>query len=138
MARAGAAPVLLLLLLGIPLLTLAPTVVRGLPLLGPGRCRCLENSTYFIHPNALAKLEFLPKSSSCGKNEVIATLKKSKEEICLNPDSRDVKKLLDTILKKKQSLHKKNPKKGKKPKHLRRPVKAKPSPVSGAEPNLLP
>uniref|UniRef100_F7EHS9 C-X-C motif chemokine n=1 Tax=Ornithorhynchus anatinus TaxID=9258 RepID=F7EHS9_ORNAN len=102
MSRAGVAPVLL----AVPLLMLALAPVRGQgsgsPLHGPGRCRCLENSSKFIHPNALAKLEFLPKSSSCSNNEVIATLKKSKEEICLNPDSRNVKKLLDTILKKNQ------------------------------------
>ncbi|XP_007667370.1 C-X-C motif chemokine 10 isoform X1 [Ornithorhynchus anatinus] len=130
MSRAGVAPVLL----AVPLLMLALAPVRGSPLHGPGRCRCLENSSKFIHPNALAKLEFLPKSSSCSNNEVIATLKKSKEEICLNPDSRNVKKLLDTILKKNQSLHKKNPNKGKKQKHLFRLPKAKPSPGSRAEP----
>ncbi|XP_038615728.1 alveolar macrophage chemotactic factor-like [Tachyglossus aculeatus] len=97
MARAGAAPVLLLLLLGVPLLTLAPTVVRGLPLL-PGRCRCVEFQDESIHPRIFSKLEVFPASSVCERVEIIVTLKNGKMT-CLKADSPKVKKLMTIIMK---------------------------------------
>ncbi|XP_038615652.1 alveolar macrophage chemotactic factor-like [Tachyglossus aculeatus] len=98
MARAGAAPVLLLLLLGVPLLTLAPTIVRGFPMLMPGRCRCLAFSDGRTHPRSFSKLEVFPASPLCQQVEIIVTLKNGKTT-CLKADSPKVKKLMTIIMK---------------------------------------
>uniref|UniRef100_A0A8C4VT32 Chemokine interleukin-8-like domain-containing protein n=1 Tax=Gopherus evgoodei TaxID=1825980 RepID=A0A8C4VT32_9SAUR len=51
--------------------------------------------------NSLGKMEVIPKSSSCDHVEIIATLKPTGEQRCLNPNSKWVRKMVTALVKKR-------------------------------------
>ncbi|XP_007953673.1 alveolar macrophage chemotactic factor-like [Orycteropus afer afer] len=93
----GSLCVLLLLLLlltpQVPLASAGPvsTLVREL------RCMCL-NFTPGIHPKMISNLQVIAAGPQCPKVEVIAHLKKSEKEVCLNPEAPLIKKAIQRIL----------------------------------------
>ncbi|KYO25907.1 C-X-C motif chemokine 10 isoform X1 [Alligator mississippiensis] len=66
-----------------------------------GRCLCTTKGSDFVHPKSLQKLDMYPKSPSCEYIEIIATLKGSGQQKCLNPDSKLVKKMVQNLIKKR-------------------------------------
>uniref|UniRef100_A0A452IGK0 C-X-C motif chemokine n=1 Tax=Gopherus agassizii TaxID=38772 RepID=A0A452IGK0_9SAUR len=66
-----------------------------------GRCSCIDKGSDFIQQKALGKIEVIPKSSSCDHVEIIATLKPTGEQKCLNPNSKWVRKMVTTLIKKR-------------------------------------
>ncbi|XP_006133946.1 C-X-C motif chemokine 10 [Pelodiscus sinensis] len=70
---------------------------------GKGRCSCIDKGSDFILRKALGKIEVIPKSSSCDHVEIIATLKPSGEQRCLNPNSKWVQKLMTALIKRRSS-----------------------------------
>ncbi|XP_024433012.2 C-X-C motif chemokine 9 [Desmodus rotundus] len=97
-----------LLLLDITFLIL--TGVQGSPMMRNGRCSCIKYKQGLIHLKALKDLQEFPPSPSCDNTEIIATMKNG-DQTCLNPNSRNVKKLIKEW--KKQDSQKKRQKKGK-------------------------
>uniref|UniRef100_A0A8C4VUQ8 Chemokine interleukin-8-like domain-containing protein n=1 Tax=Gopherus evgoodei TaxID=1825980 RepID=A0A8C4VUQ8_9SAUR len=70
---------------------------------GKGRCSCIDKGSDFIQQKqkALGKIEVIPKSSSCDHVEIIATLKPTGEQKCLNPNSKWVRKMVTALVKKR-------------------------------------
>ncbi|XP_032873085.1 interleukin-8-like [Amblyraja radiata] len=60
------------------------------------RCRCINTSSVFIHPKYMKKFEIFPSGPHCENTEIIATLILGRK-ICLNPESKWVKKMLKKI-----------------------------------------
>ncbi|XP_006754616.1 PREDICTED: C-X-C motif chemokine 10 [Myotis davidii] len=81
------------------LLTLSET--QGIPLNRTTRCSCIKISNQPVNPRSLEKLEMIPASPSCPRVEIIATMKKNGEKICLNPESKIIKNILKAINKKR-------------------------------------
>lgn len=79
--------------------------VEGSPVLGKGRCICKGPGADFIHPKNILKLEVYPKNTFCDKIEIIATLSTNGDEICLNPASERVKRILKRMIEKTSSKH---------------------------------
>ncbi|KAJ8787752.1 hypothetical protein J1605_022783 [Eschrichtius robustus] len=79
------------LLLGIIFLTLIG--VQGTPTMRNGRCSCINTSQGTILSKSLKDLKQFAPSPSCGKTEIIATMKNG-DQTCLNPDSTDVIELI--------------------------------------------
>ncbi|XP_010592481.3 C-X-C motif chemokine 9 [Loxodonta africana] len=79
------------LVLGIIFLVLIE--VQGIPTMKNGRCFCININQEKIQLQSLKDLQQFAPSSSCGKAEIIATLKNG-DQTCLNPDLKDVKKLV--------------------------------------------
>uniref|UniRef100_A0A8C0GW37 Chemokine interleukin-8-like domain-containing protein n=1 Tax=Chelonoidis abingdonii TaxID=106734 RepID=A0A8C0GW37_CHEAB len=53
------------------------------------------------HKRSLGKIEVIPKSSSCDHVEIIATMKPTGEQRCLNPNSKWVQKMVTALIKKR-------------------------------------
>uniref|UniRef100_A0A8C3PA95 Chemokine interleukin-8-like domain-containing protein n=1 Tax=Chrysemys picta bellii TaxID=8478 RepID=A0A8C3PA95_CHRPI len=70
---------------------------------GQRRCSCTEKGSNSIQQKALKKIEVFPKSSSCDHVEIIATMKVTGEQRCLNPNSKWVQKMMTTLIKKRSS-----------------------------------
>ncbi|EPQ01681.1 C-X-C motif chemokine 10 [Myotis brandtii] len=83
------------------LLTLSET--QGIPLNRTTRCSCIKISNQPVNPRSLEKLEMIPASPSCPRVEIIATMKRNGEKICLNPESKIIKNILKAINKKSAS-----------------------------------
>ncbi|XP_036906865.1 C-X-C motif chemokine 9 isoform X2 [Sturnira hondurensis] len=79
------------LLLGITFLILIG--VQGSPMMRNGRCSCITTERGMIHLKSLKDLQQFPPSPSCDNTEIIATMKNG-AQTCLNPNSRNVKKLI--------------------------------------------
>ncbi|CAM4558051.1 C-X-C motif chemokine 10 [Caretta caretta] len=77
--------------------------IQGQLTYGHGHCTCKEKGSDFIQRKALGKIEVIPKSSSCDHVEIIATMKPTGEQRCLNPNSKWVQKIITTLTKKKSS-----------------------------------
>ncbi|XP_053109003.1 C-X-C motif chemokine 10-like [Hemicordylus capensis] len=73
------------------------TGIQGVVISGKGRCKCLSQGSSFVPINLLKKVEMHPVTSSCDHVEIIATLKPSGEEQCLNPGSKMVRQILKMI-----------------------------------------
>ncbi|XP_016063001.1 PREDICTED: C-X-C motif chemokine 9 [Miniopterus natalensis] len=110
------------LLLGIIFMTLMG--VQGSPVMKKGRCFCINTNQGLIHLKSLKDLRQFSPSPSCEKTEIIATLR-SGDQICLNPDSTKVKKLVQEW--EKQVSQKKKQKKGRKISKKQKLLKVKPS-----------
>ncbi|XP_006871666.1 PREDICTED: c-X-C motif chemokine 10 [Chrysochloris asiatica] len=65
------------------------------------RCSCIDVYNQPVNPRSLEKLEMIPAGFACPNVEIIATMKKTKEKRCLNPESENVKKILEAISKKR-------------------------------------
>ncbi|XP_037006132.2 C-X-C motif chemokine 9 [Artibeus jamaicensis] len=95
-----------LLFLGITFLILIG--VQGSPVMRNRRCSCITTERGMIHFKALKDLQQFPPGPSCDNTEIIATMKNG-NQTCLNPNSRNVKKLIKEW--EKQAIRKKKPKK---------------------------
>ncbi|GAB1289854.1 C-X-C motif chemokine 10 [Apodemus speciosus] len=74
---------------------------QGIPLARTVRCTCITIDDRPLKPRALGKLEIIPASLSCPHVEIIATMKKSDEKRCLNPESEAIKNLLKAVSQKR-------------------------------------
>ncbi|KAM9677508.1 alveolar macrophage chemotactic factor-like [Trichechus inunguis] len=61
------------------------------------RCVCLD-FTPGIHPKMISNLQVIAAGPQCPKVEVIAYLKKSQKEVCLDPTAPLIKKIVQRIL----------------------------------------
>ncbi|XP_030419883.1 C-X-C motif chemokine 10-like isoform X2 [Gopherus evgoodei] len=84
-------------------LLLIAAEIQGQLTSGKGRCSCIDKGSDFIQQKALGKIEVIPKSSSCDHVEIIATLKPTGEQKCLNPNSKWVRKMVTALVKKRSS-----------------------------------
>nr|XP_020844111.1 C-X-C motif chemokine 10 [Phascolarctos cinereus] len=75
--------------------------VQGSPLKRNIRCRCIKSHDVIPNVKSLQKLEVIPESSSCPHTEIIATVKRTQEQRCLNPNSKQIQDLLKLINKKR-------------------------------------
>ncbi|KAF4118948.1 interleukin-8-like [Onychostoma macrolepis] len=76
------------------------TIGEGMSLKGLGvdpRCRCIETESRRIGKH-IESVELFPPSSHCKDTEIIATLKGSGKEICLDPTAPWVKKVIEKII----------------------------------------
>ncbi|KAK6492538.1 C-X-C motif chemokine 10-like [Huso huso] len=73
--------------------------VEGTSLYGKGRCFCLRDGDDFVRRRNIEKLEVIPKSPMCQRLEIIVTLKGTAEQRCLNPQSKFVQNLINTLRK---------------------------------------
>ncbi|KAK5866060.1 hypothetical protein PBY51_020278 [Eleginops maclovinus] len=64
-------------------------------------CRCIETESKPIGRH-IEKVELIPANSHCEETEIIATLKKTGQEVCLNPNAPWVKKVINKIMSNKQ------------------------------------
>ncbi|XP_035245605.1 C-X-C motif chemokine 11-6-like isoform X8 [Anguilla anguilla] len=78
--------------------------VKGMETSLRGRCQCMDTGMNFIKPKLIEKVEVLSPSLSCQHLEIIATLKASGEQKCLNPKSRFAKNFIKDEQKKKGNL----------------------------------
>ncbi|XP_051026439.1 C-X-C motif chemokine 10 [Acomys russatus] len=83
------------LIFGLILLSLSG--MQGVPLSRTVRCMCIKIDEQPVKPRALGKLEIIPASQSCPHVEIIATMKKTGEKKCLNPESEVIKSLLKKV-----------------------------------------
>uniref|UniRef100_A0A8B9E944 C-X-C motif chemokine ligand 8 n=1 Tax=Anser cygnoides TaxID=8845 RepID=A0A8B9E944_ANSCY len=61
------------------------------------RCHCIRNVRRLMLPMHLANVEIIPKGPHCKAVEIIATLKNS-QQICLDPQAKWVKMIINRIL----------------------------------------
>ncbi|KAI7810877.1 permeability factor 2 [Triplophysa rosa] len=75
-------------------------ICEGMSLGGLGvdqRCRCIETESRRIG-KLIESVELFPPSSHCKDTEIIATLKGTGQEICLEPAAPWVKKVIEKII----------------------------------------
>ncbi|CAG11181.1 unnamed protein product [Tetraodon nigroviridis] len=60
-------------------------------------CRCIETESRRIGRH-IGKVELILPNSHCERMEIIATLKKTGEEVCLDPEAAWVKKVIERFL----------------------------------------
>ncbi|XP_006787343.1 permeability factor 2 [Neolamprologus brichardi] len=60
-------------------------------------CRCIQTESKPIGRH-IEKVELILPNSHCEETEIIATLKKTGEEVCLNPEAPWVKKVINKIM----------------------------------------
>ncbi|XP_013868729.1 growth-regulated protein homolog gamma [Austrofundulus limnaeus] len=60
-------------------------------------CRCIQTESRPIGRH-IAKVELVPANSHCEETEIIATLKKTGQEVCLDPKAPWVKKVIDKMM----------------------------------------
>ncbi|XP_056452818.1 interleukin-8-like isoform X2 [Gadus chalcogrammus] len=76
------------------------TITEGISLRGLGmelRCRCIQTESRQIRPH-IRKVEIFPANSHCEESEIIATLKISDLEVCLDPEAPWVKKAIERMM----------------------------------------
>uniref|UniRef100_A0A8C2HD64 Chemokine (C-X-C motif) ligand 8a n=1 Tax=Cyprinus carpio TaxID=7962 RepID=A0A8C2HD64_CYPCA len=76
------------------------TIGEGMSLRGLGvdpRCRCIETESQRIG-KLIESVELFPPSPHCKDTEIIATMKVSRKEICLDPTAPWVKKVIEKII----------------------------------------
>ncbi|XP_048408425.1 interleukin-8-like [Stegostoma tigrinum] len=60
------------------------------------RCQCIKTNSKFIHPKHMENIEIIPSGPHCSTVEIIATLKR-RSQMCLDPNSVWVKKIIDMM-----------------------------------------
>lgn len=60
-------------------------------------CRCIQTESKPIGRH-IEKVELIPANSHCEETEIIATLKKTGQEVCLDPEAPWVKRVIQRIL----------------------------------------
>ncbi|XP_048852376.1 interleukin-8-like [Brienomyrus brachyistius] len=78
----------------------ALTVTEGMSMRGLGmelRCRCIQTESQRIG-RLIESVEIFPPSQHCKDTEIIATLKGTGQEICLDPNAPWVKRVIERIL----------------------------------------
>ncbi|KAM4706495.1 C-X-C motif chemokine 10-like [Discoglossus pictus] len=81
-------------------LVISATLIQGFSLPRGNRCLC-KQYVNGVNRNFIANLEYFASSANCDKPEVIVTLKRSKKQICLNPEDKQVKNLLSEYIKRR-------------------------------------
>ncbi|XP_041838993.1 interleukin-8 [Melanotaenia boesemani] len=64
-------------------------------------CRCIQTESRPIGRH-IEKVELIPANSHCEETEIIATLKKKDEKVCLDPNAPWVKRVIEKILSNKK------------------------------------
>ncbi|KAM4584347.1 interleukin-8 [Odontesthes bonariensis] len=64
-------------------------------------CRCIQTESRPIGRH-IEKVELIPANSHCEETEIIATLKKSRQQVCLDPEAPWVQKVIQRILSNKR------------------------------------
>ncbi|XP_030208103.1 interleukin-8-like [Gadus morhua] len=80
------------------------TITEGISLRGLGmelRCRCIQKERRLIR-HYIEKVEIIPANSHCEKSEIIATLKKTGQEVCLDNEAPWVKKVIKRMMSSKR------------------------------------
>ncbi|KAL7839591.1 hypothetical protein SRHO_G00262490 [Serrasalmus rhombeus] len=77
--------------------------VRGQARDPRGRCLCADGGLKMLRLNRVEKLDILPASPSCGKQEIIATLKDGAGKKCLNPESKFIQELIKKMMESRRS-----------------------------------
>nr|AGV99968.1 interleukin-8 [Lutjanus sanguineus] len=73
---------------------------EGMSLGSPGvelHCRCIQTESRPIGRH-IGKVELILPNSHCEDTEIIATLKKTGQEVCLDPEAPWVKKVIERIM----------------------------------------
>ncbi|KAM4603792.1 interleukin-8 [Polymixia lowei] len=65
------------------------------------RCRCIQTESRPFGRH-IEKVELIPANSHCEDTEIIATLKRTGQEICLDPEAPWVKKVIAKIMSSKR------------------------------------
>nr|XP_020452733.1 interleukin-8-like isoform X1 [Monopterus albus]XP_020452734.1 interleukin-8-like isoform X2 [Monopterus albus] len=76
------------------------TISEGMSLRSLGvdlHCRCIQTESRPIGRH-IQKMELIPANSHCEDTEIIATLKKTGEQVCLDPKAPWVKKVIEKIM----------------------------------------
>uniref|UniRef100_A0A3B4BJI1 Chemokine interleukin-8-like domain-containing protein n=1 Tax=Periophthalmus magnuspinnatus TaxID=409849 RepID=A0A3B4BJI1_9GOBI len=73
------------------------TTSEGMSLGVELHCRCIQTESKPIVRH-IEKIELIPANSHCEETEIIATLKRTGEEVCLNPEAPWVKRVIEKIL----------------------------------------
>ncbi|XP_063331387.1 permeability factor 2 isoform X1 [Pelmatolapia mariae] len=60
-------------------------------------CRCIQTESKPIGRH-IEKVELILPNSHCEETEIIATLKRTGEEVCLNPEAPWVRKVINKIM----------------------------------------
>ncbi|XP_042325329.1 interleukin-8-like [Sceloporus undulatus] len=60
-------------------------------------CKCSRVTYRFIHPNKYARVEIFPAGITCKNMEIIITLKRGNNKVCIDPQSRWVKNLVKVM-----------------------------------------
>ncbi|XP_073333219.1 interleukin-8-like isoform X1 [Pagrus major] len=60
-------------------------------------CRCIQTESKPIGRH-IEKVELIPANSHCEETEIIATLKRTGQEVCLDPEAPWVKKVIQKIM----------------------------------------
>ncbi|XP_041788978.1 permeability factor 2-like [Chelmon rostratus] len=60
-------------------------------------CRCIQTESKPIGRH-IGKVELIPPNSHCEETEIIATLKKTGQEVCLDPEAPWVKRVIQKIM----------------------------------------
>ncbi|XP_030641419.1 C-X-C motif chemokine 11-6-like [Chanos chanos] len=74
--------------------------VEGQARNGVSRCVCRDAGVMHVQRTRVEKIEVLPPSASCDKQEIIVHLKNGAGKRCLNPKSNFVKNFLEKFIKK--------------------------------------
>ncbi|XP_043969937.1 C-X-C motif chemokine 10-like [Gambusia affinis] len=77
------------------------TISEGMSLGVELHCRCIQTESSPIGRH-IEKVELIPANSHCEKTEIIATLKKDGQEVCLDPEALWVKKVIRRIMSNKK------------------------------------
>ncbi|XP_059405142.1 C-X-C motif chemokine 11-6-like [Carassius carassius] len=70
-----------------------------------GRCFCADKGVNMVPSKLIEKVEIIPPSPSCKTQEIVVTLKNSRQK-CLNPESKFIQKYIMKVVE-KRSLQKK-------------------------------
>ncbi|KAI7812949.1 putative C-X-C motif chemokine 11-like [Triplophysa rosa] len=65
-----------------------------------GRCLCADIGVNIVLRKNIEKVEIIPPSASCERQEIIVTLKNSAGQKCLNPESKFTKNIILRTLEK--------------------------------------
>ncbi|KAI7812997.1 C-X-C motif chemokine 11-6-like [Triplophysa rosa] len=66
-----------------------------------GRCFCAGKGVNMVLPRKIEKVEIIPPSPSCEKQEIVVTVKNGSEQKCLNPESKFTQNYIRKLLEKR-------------------------------------
>nr|XP_055056013.1 C-X-C motif chemokine 11-6-like [Misgurnus anguillicaudatus] len=66
-----------------------------------GRCLCADKGVNMVLVKNIQKVEIIPPSPSCSKQEIIVTLKNGARK-CMNPESKFTKNIIKSLAKRSQ------------------------------------
>ncbi|XP_053556745.1 C-X-C motif chemokine 10 [Bombina bombina] len=82
---------------------LSATVIQAFSVQRSDRCLCKKLANK-IKKASIEKLEIMPKSHTCGKVEIIATIKGSTKIKCLDPKARAIIKILKSYEQRRKQM----------------------------------